>query len=83
MTLTAKQQLVISILNEQGQATKKEIVDACIREGLGNYINTGKYVGETLSRMVRSNLIKRVKKGVYELAPSNKMNTDPNQLSLI
>lgn len=43
--------------------TKKEIIDL---GKISYYHNTKKYVGETLSRMVKNGLIERVKIGSYK-----------------
>lgn len=85
MPLSPKQRVIIDAIQQNGQITKKEAVRVTLGAGLGNYANTSKYVGETLSRMVKTRMIKRVSRGVYEIGSmvqAGKENNNPNQSSL-
>ncbi|AWW32155.1 hypothetical protein DN752_19535 [Echinicola strongylocentroti] len=65
MRLTQKQEKVIQfIVDGRGEITISEAVTL-----IGDqYHNQSKYVGETLSRMVRRGVLCRVRRGVYKLA---------------
>lgn len=44
---------------------------------IGYYHNTDKYLGETLTRMVKNASLKRVSRGKYKLGSGNKMIVQP------
>lgn len=54
-----------------GTATKAQVVAAL---GGNYYCHGDKHVGDRLSRMVKSNLLKRIKPGVFEIGSSKKSN---------
>lgn len=65
------------------QLTKQEIIE---KAGLHYYHNTDKHAGDVLSRMVKSGLLVRVKKGVFRLgSPVKKapIVIDKNQTSIL
>lgn len=64
MKLSTKQRTVLAFIQQHGSITKKEAV---IMIGGSYYHNKEKYVGEVLSRMVNSGILKRVKKGLFEI----------------
>lgn len=86
MALTEKQKIIVEyIRNGRGEITKKEAVQL-----IGNqYHNREKYVGETLSRMVKKGILCRVKLGTYKLktypsgiTPGNSYQVSERQISL-
>lgn len=63
--------------------TKAEIIKGA---GLYYYHNGDKHAGDVLSRLVKSGLLIRVKKGVFKLGSMDKKKQqviNPNQISLI
>lgn len=69
--------------NRELELSKQDIIKMA---GLYYYHNTDKHAGEVLSRMVKSGLLKRVKKGVYTLGGGIKkktIETDKNQHNII
>jgi len=62
-------QQIMRYLATVESATKQDIYD---NVKFGYYHNWEKYVGETLSRMVKRQLVFRLKKGVYAIKPSQK-----------
>lgn len=67
--------------NRELVLTKKKIIEL---GGIGYYCNTDKHTGETLSRMVKSGLLIRVKKGSYKLGTGNKKQVEiENQIKLL
>jgi len=64
MNLTEKQQVIIQHCRSNGTISK---VDAVYMLKCFYYTNAGKYVGEILSRMVKSGKLKRIKPGLFEL----------------
>lgn len=62
MALTENQKTVLNLCHVNGGSVTKKQVCEVIRF----YCNTEKHVGDILSRMVKSNLLKRVKPGVFE-----------------
>lgn len=62
--------------------TKAEIIKGA---GLYYYYNGDKHAGDVLSRMVKSGLLIRVKKGLFKLGSGNKPNKElinPNQTNI-
>ena len=59
-----KQREIRKLLAENGDMTLGQIVD---RVPFGYYCNASKHVGDICSRMVKTKLILRVKKGVFRL----------------
>lgn len=57
------------------QITKKQ---ACAL--IPFYHNTQKHVGDILTRMVRSNMLKRIKNGLYELSSGQKEIVNQSQM---
>lgn len=79
-----KQKIIILKAHANGgQITKREAVD--LLQGF-YYCNAEKYVGETLSRMVKGRIMVRLKKGLYQLADVALLNIpvveDKSQLKL-
>jgi len=78
-----KQILAFAIKNEN-RITKKQAVEL-----IGNtyYHNASKHVGDVLSRMVNSKLLKRIKNGLFEINNEKKQTvkgiSNPNQLELL
>jgi hypothetical protein len=62
-------QQIMRYLATVESATKQDIYD---NVKFGYYHNWEKYVGETLSRMVKRQLVFRLKKGVYAIKPTQK-----------
>jgi len=81
MALTDNQKKIVIYAKEHNNTiTKKE---AC--KLIPYYCNTSKHVGDVLSRMVKSNLLRRVKNGVFEVSTGIKndyVENDPNQLEI-
>lgn len=81
MALTDNQRVILTYAREHNNTiTKKE---AC--QLIKYYHNTEKHVGDVLSRMVKSNLLRRIKNGVFEVASGEKntyTENDPNQLEI-
>lgn len=81
--MTPDQKQIIAILQEHGgEVTKKQVVEAI---GGNYYCNGDKHVGDRLSRMVKSNLLVRVKPGVFRIGTGRKSNPstiDTNQICL-
>lgn len=78
--MTDKQKIIFDFVRENGSITKKTAVD---KIGGSYFINASKHVGDVLSRMVKSGLLKRVKNGVFELGVrTNKNTVNENQLDL-
>lgn len=82
MPVTPKQKAVIDYCISHGnKITKKEamtIID-------DHYYNGEKYVGEVLSRMVKMDMLVRIKPGVFELGKGKRNNRtvqDNNQSNL-
>lgn len=67
--LTFKQKILLSLIKENGEMSKSQIVDHCSD---WYYANGDKHIGDVLSRMVSSNLIHRPKNGVYKAGPDPK-----------
>lgn len=66
--MTDKQRKIVEFARQNNnQITKKQ---AC--ELIPFYHNTQKHVGDILTRMVRSNMLKRIKNGLYELSSGQK-----------
>ena len=59
------------------ELTKKQIKEIT---GISYYHNTDKHLGDVLSRMVKSKILKRVKKGVYSLYSSSNQISNQNRL---
>lgn len=77
--LTENQKTVIRIANDNGGVVTKKQVCEVIRY----YYNTEKHVGDILSRMVKKNILKRIKPGVFEISTGNKQEEpNPNQISI-
>lgn len=64
------------------ELTKKEIIEGA---GLFYYHNGDKHAGDVLSRMCKSGLLVRIKRGVFKLGGAKKRITitNPNQTTLI
>jgi len=80
-----KQKMLLDFaFKNNNKITKKQAVELI---GSFYYCNEQKHVGDVLSRMVNSNLLKRIKNGEFEIN-SNKTQTVkgvliPNQLNLL
>lgn len=76
--MTPKQKQIFDFATKnENQITKKQAV-ALI--GGHYYYNAPKHVGDILSRMVKSQLLKRIKNGIFEINKNTLQ--DENQLSL-
>lgn len=65
--MTHKQKAIIQFIALRGgEAKKSEIVEAYKH---WYYHNSAKYIGEILSRLVKSKKIRRLRKGVYAFSP--------------
>lgn len=69
-------------IKNNNQITKKQAVELM---GHNYYHNGEKYVGEVLSRMVKSQLLKRIKNGLFEIQTKQTVANivNPNQLELL
>lgn len=67
--MTYKQRIIFEYLRNYKTITLNRAVELI---GNGIYANKNRYVGMILSRMVRNNLIKRVKPGLFESIASEK-----------
>lgn len=66
--MTDKQRKIVEFArSNNNQITKKQ---ACAL--IPFYHNTQKHVGDVLSRMVKLNMLKRIKNGLYELSSGQK-----------
>jgi predicted transcriptional regulator of viral defense system len=85
MSLTPKQKKILEFASShEKQITKKqafELIGGCY------YCNASKHVGDVLSRMVNSGLLKRLKNGHFEISEKKtetvKNIINPNQLELL
>lgn len=69
MALTNHQRTILKAAQERGgRITKKEIVEM---HGRAYWHNGAKHLGDILSRMVKSGILKRVKPGVFEAEIEN------------
>ena len=57
------------VIHQGGSVTKKQVVSAFGRQ---YYCHGDKHVGDRLSRMVKANLLVRVKPGVFEIGNGKK-----------
>lgn len=79
--MTEYQKKIFEEARKNGQITKRQAVELI---GKRYYANADKHVGDVLSRMVKSGLLKRIKNGVFELGSRTKKHTPSpeNQLNL-
>lgn len=77
--MTPKQTIIIQMLRDKPEVTRAEFNQRLKRF---YYHNGEKYVGEILSRLVASNIIERVRIGVYRLR-SVELKSPPDQLKLL
>lgn len=79
-----QKQILDFALKNENRITKKQAVELI---GSYYYHNASKYVGEVLSRMVSSKLLKRIKNGLFEINNEKKQTvkgiSNPNQLELL
>lgn len=76
--MTDNQRKIVEFAKQNNnQITKKQ---AC--ELIKYYLNTQKHVGDILTRMVRANMLKRVKNGLYELSSGQVEITNQTQLTI-
>ena len=85
MKLSVKQKQILDFaLKNNNLITKKQAIEL-----IGYYYlhNSQKYVGEVLSRMVKSKLLNRIKNGSFEINSDRKQTVkviyNPNQLDLL
>ena len=85
MKPSAKQKQILEFaLKNENRITKNQAIDL-----IGHYyfLNSQKYVGEVLSRMVKSKMLKRIKNGLFEISNERKQTakeiSNPNQLELL
>jgi hypothetical protein len=64
MKRTPKQQRILDYIQEHGEITKKKATELLDQY---YFYNAGHYVQEILSRMVKSKIIERKRRGVYQL----------------
>ena len=77
--VSEKQQIILTFArNNNGQITKKQATELLRKY---YYHNAAKYVGETLTRLVRRSLLKRIGFGKYKLSHKTQ-NIDSTQLEL-
>ena len=81
--ISDKQKMILEFCSKNdNQITKIQAVHL-----IGNcyFLNAPKYVGEVLSRMVKSKLLKRIKNGLFEVQNKQTVSniTNPNQLQLL
>ena len=81
--ITEKQKKILQFAyNNENKVTSKNALEL-----IGNdyYCNSEKYVSEVLSRMVKSGLLKRVKKGSFEILKKQTVYniSNPNQFNLL
>ena len=67
--MTPEQKEIMALVVKHGTITKKQVVEAL---GKDYYCNGEQHVGDRLSRMVKSNLLVRVKPGVFEIGTGKK-----------
>ncbi len=60
--MTEKYKLILTYLHSVQEATLDQVME---NVDYHNYLNTRKYMTETLSRMVNSGYITRIKRGLY------------------
>lgn len=78
--MTPNQKILFEHTKSNSQMTKVEAVELI---GKSYYCNADKHVGDVLSRMVKSGLLKRIKPGLFELGDrTNKTAIPQNQLDL-
>jgi predicted transcriptional regulator of viral defense system len=76
--MTPNQRAIINIAKaNEGIVTTKAAIDAL---GHQYYYNAPLHVGESLSRMVKSGILKRVKRGSYLLLQATSKPVIPNPL---
>lgn len=77
-----KQKEILQVFN----GDKLKVLSKAVIKEFGNisyYNNTDKYLGETLSRMVKNGSLERVSRGKYKLGSGTKMIIQPkNQTKL-
>ena len=81
--ISEKQKIILDFaIKHNNQVSSK---DALFIIGHNYFLNAPKYVGEFLSRMVKSKLLKRIKKGLFEVQNKQTVSniTNPNQLQLL
>jgi len=81
--ISEKQKMILEFASKNNnQITKIQAVQL-----IGNcyFVNGSKHTGEVLSRMVKSQLLKRLKNGLYEIQKHQtvKQIVNPNQLELL
>ena len=81
--ISEKQKIILDFaFKNQNKITKIQAVQL-----IGNtyFINGAKHTSEVLSRMVKSNLLKRVKNGFYEIQNKQTVTNiiNPNQLQFL
>lgn len=80
MRLTEKQSAILSYLKVNSAISKQEAVRII---GKSYYCNADKHVGDVLSRMVKSGLLIREKRGQYKPGKLKQPIEIKNQLSLL
>lgn len=74
--MTNHQRKIIELARtNNNQITKKQACDL-----IPFYHNTQKHVGDILTRMVKSNMLKRLKNGLYELSNGQKEIANQSQM---
>lgn len=77
--MTAHQSSIIRYLKDAKEASLQEIYD---NVNFGYYHNGNKHLGDVLSRMVKSGMIERVKKGTFRLRTKPLEQKIKNQIKL-
>lgn len=85
MKPSSKQKQILDFaLKNENRITKKQAVELLERY---YFLNAQKHVGDVLSRMVNSKLLKRIKNGLFEINNDKKQTvkgiSNPNQLELL
>jgi len=83
--VSEKQRIILDYASKNDNKISKK--EAIVLIGHNYFLNAEKYVGEVLSRMVNSNLLKRVKNGQFEIELKRKQTVtnvvNSNQLELL
>ncbi len=83
MKANERQQQIIAVFKGDKSLvlSKRAIIT---RGEIGYFRNTGKHVGDTLTRLINNGLLKRPKRGYYQLGLKNKRPApvDPKQTDL-
>ena len=81
--ISDKQKMILEFCSKNNNQISK--IQAVQLIGNCYFLNAPKYVGEVLSRMVKSQLLKRIKNGLFEVQNKQTVTNiiNPNQLQLL